>query len=77
MTCIKKILDSLLALLKIALDSAYYQQAIPSEVDEGISNILASLSTSDQAGLELIADGVAGDEARVLVRAKCCLLGQK
>ena len=66
MTNIKNTLNSLLALLKMALDSAYYQQAIPSEVDERISNILASLSTSDSVGLELIADGVAGDEARVL-----------
>ncbi len=63
MTSIKNILN---ALLKGALESEYYQQPIPSEVDEGINNILASLSTSDLAGRELIADGVAGDEARVL-----------
>ncbi len=66
MMSIKNILNSLLALLKMALDTAYYQQAIPSKVDEGINNMLASLSTSDPAELELIADDVAGDEARVL-----------
>jgi hypothetical protein len=66
MTSIQNILNSLLALLKTALESAYYQQAIPSEIDEVISNMLTSLSTSDQAELKLIADGVDGDEARVL-----------
>lgn len=66
MTRIKNILNSLLSLLKVALDSAYYQQPIPSELDKGISNILVNLSTNETVGLELIVGGVASDEARIL-----------
>jgi len=66
MTDIKNLLSSLLALLKLALKSAYYQQAIPSKVDEGICNMMTSLYTSDKAEQEVISDGITGDDARIL-----------
>jgi hypothetical protein len=66
MTNIKNILTTLLALFKSALESAYYQQPIPSETDDGISRVLSGLSAKDQTDLKLVSDGVTGDEARVL-----------
>lgn len=63
---IKDIQNSLLALLKLALESAYYKQPISSEIDDEISDILADLSAYNQKDLELIADSVSGDNGRVL-----------
>ena len=66
MTDIKDILATLLALLKSALESAYFQQPIPSEIDDGVSRVLSSLSARDQTDLKLVSDGVVADEAQVL-----------
>ncbi|MDC0435396.1 hypothetical protein OAM69_07155, partial [bacterium] len=66
MTDIKDILATLLALLKSALESAYYQQPIPSEIDDGLSRVLSSLLARDQSDLKLVSDGIAADGAQVL-----------
>lgn len=65
MTDIKNILSSLLALLKLALESAYYKEAIPSEIDKEVGKIMADLSVCTQSELRLISESFKGDEARV------------
>jgi len=66
MTNIQNILNSLIALLKLALNSAYYQQSIPGKFDEEISDIIVDLSGRDNKEVEIIASGVSGDDGRVL-----------
>lgn len=66
MTSIKNIINSLLTLLRLALESAYYQLPISCELDNEISDILVNLSMYDQKEMELIADSISGDDARVL-----------
>lgn len=66
MTNIKDILNSLLALEKLALESTYYQQPIPCELDDGIRDILADLYGHDQKDIELISTSVSNDNGRVL-----------
>lgn len=66
MTRIKNILNSLLALLRLALESAYYQQPISCELDDEIGDILVELSTYNQKDIELITDNVSSDDGRVL-----------
>ncbi len=63
---IQNILNSLIALLKLALDSAYYQQSIPGKFDEEISDIIADLSGRDNKEVEIIANSISGDHGRVL-----------
>ncbi len=66
MTNIKNIINSLLVLFKLALESAYYKQTIPSEIDEGIGKILLSLSSIRPSEVGLMSDSITGDNARVL-----------
>ena len=66
MTNIKNVLAALLVLLKSAIGSAYYKQPIPSEIDKGINKILEEFAAFDQVDMKQIADGVSGDDARVL-----------
>ena len=66
MTNVKDKRSSLIALLKLALESAYYQKPISCELDDEISDILVDLSAHDQKDIELIADSVSGDTSRVL-----------
>ena len=66
MTNVKDKRSSLIALLKLALKSAYYQKPIPCEIDDEISDIFVDLSAHDQNNIELIADSVSGDTGHVL-----------
>lgn len=66
MANIKDMLNSLLALLKLTLKSDYFRQSIPCELDNGISDILAALSTHNQKDIELVASSISGDNGRVL-----------
>jgi len=63
---IKGMVNNLLSLLKQALDSAYYKHPIPSEIDEKLNEIIAGFEKYESYQLDLIADEVTGDNARVL-----------
>lgn len=66
MITITNILASLLQLLKLALNSEYYKQPLPSEIDEKISKIITDLITLGQGQLVSILDEVSIDNTRVL-----------
>ncbi len=66
LTAAKGRLAALSALLDRTMSSAYYKQAIPSEIDEQIGDVLVRLSSCDEDELVSVAGGIAGGQARVL-----------
>jgi hypothetical protein len=66
MSDVKGILTTLHATLRQALDSAYYKQSIPSEVDKKLNEVLGTMASCNEQQRASITDGIAGDEARVL-----------
>ena len=66
MTTVTNIINSLLALLKSALDSGYYKQSIPSDIDLKLRELISNIISLQRNDIESIIERVSGDNARVL-----------
>jgi hypothetical protein len=66
LTAAKDRLAALGAVLEGALGTAYSRQPIPSGIDDALGEALARLSACDDVERAFLADGIAGDHARVL-----------
>ena len=60
------ILNSLLALLRLALDAEYYKQPLGCDIDQKLRGLLSQIVTLENADLDSILGKVSGDNARVL-----------
>ena len=66
MTAVVNILNSLLAVLKLALDSEYYKQSLNCGIDQKLRGLISKIVALEQADLDSILEKVSGDNARVL-----------
>ena len=66
MTDINNILNTFCNILRKAIDSEYFKQPIPSEIDDKINEILVMFCAYNQVQMKSIINGIVGDSARVL-----------